>query len=88
MLWRWRITQCMSCRGNCHDNAVAESFFQLLKRERIKKKIYGTREDMIPLCPNWHAMVHRGNESRSLSVDELRQLIEEAKAKRVPVTPL
>lgn len=35
----------MSCRGNCHDNAVAESFFQLLKRERIKKKIYGTREE-------------------------------------------
>ena len=34
----------MSRRGNCHDNAVAESFFQLLKRERIKKKIYGTRE--------------------------------------------
>jgi transposase InsO family protein len=24
----------MSRRGNCHDNAVAESFFQLLKRER------------------------------------------------------
>ncbi|EHP0780193.1 IS3 family transposase, partial [Salmonella enterica] len=23
----------------------AESFFQLLKRERIKKKIYGTREE-------------------------------------------
>jgi len=35
----------MSCRVNCHDNAVAESFFQLLKRERIKKKIYGTREE-------------------------------------------
>lgn len=31
----------MSRHGNCHDNAVAESFFQLLKRERIKKKIYG-----------------------------------------------
>ncbi len=28
----------MSRRGNCHDNAVSESFFQLLKRERIKKK--------------------------------------------------
>jgi putative transposase len=25
----------MSRRGNCHDNAVAESFFQLLKRERV-----------------------------------------------------
>ncbi|WP_124056733.1 IS3 family transposase [Escherichia coli] len=35
----------MSRRGNWHDNAVAESFFQLLKRERIKKKIYGTREE-------------------------------------------
>ncbi|ECI7782127.1 IS3 family transposase [Salmonella enterica subsp. enterica] len=35
----------MSRRGKCHDNAVAESFFQLLKRERIKKKIYGTREE-------------------------------------------
>ncbi|MBN26970.1 MAG: hypothetical protein CL578_18235 [Alteromonadaceae bacterium] len=34
----------MSRRGNCHDNAVAESFFQLLKRERIKKRVYTTRE--------------------------------------------
>ncbi|GIZ18286.1 hypothetical protein TUM12147_16220 [Citrobacter europaeus] len=33
----------MSRRGNCHDNSVAESFFQLLKRERIKKKIHGKR---------------------------------------------
>ena len=35
----------MSRRGNCHDNAVAESFFQLLKRERIRRKTYATRED-------------------------------------------
>jgi len=35
----------MSRRGNCHDNAVAESFFQLLKRERIKRRIYMTREE-------------------------------------------
>lgn len=28
----------MSRRGNCHDNAVAESFFQLLKRERIRRR--------------------------------------------------
>lgn len=34
----------MSRRGNCHDNAVAESFFQLLKRERIKRKTYATRD--------------------------------------------
>lgn len=34
----------MSRRGNCYDNAVAESFFQLLKRERIKQRIYKDRE--------------------------------------------
>lgn len=27
-----------------HDNAVAESFFQLLKRERIRRQIYPTRQ--------------------------------------------
>ena len=35
----------MSRRGNCYDNAVAESFFQLLKRERIRRKTYATRKD-------------------------------------------
>ncbi|NHQ84861.1 IS3 family transposase [Iodobacter sp. HSC-16F04] len=35
----------MSRRGNCHDNAVAESFFQLLKRERIKRQTYRDREE-------------------------------------------
>ena len=35
----------MSRRGNCHDNAVAESFFQLLKRERIKRRTYITRKE-------------------------------------------
>lgn len=35
----------MSRRGNCHDNAVAESFCQLLKRERIRWQVYATRND-------------------------------------------
>lgn len=37
------IKPSMSRRGNCHDNAVAESFFQLLKRERIRRRTYATR---------------------------------------------
>ncbi len=35
----------MSRRGNCHDNAVVESFFNLLKRERIKRRMYKSREE-------------------------------------------
>lgn len=34
----------MSRRGNCWDNAVAESFFSSLKKERVKKRIYRNRE--------------------------------------------
>jgi putative transposase len=35
----------MSRRGNCWDNAVAESFFSSLKKERIKKRIYKDRDE-------------------------------------------
>lgn len=35
----------MSRRGNCHDNAVAETFFSSLKRERIRRRTYKTREE-------------------------------------------
>ena len=34
----------MSRRGNCHDNVARESFFQLLKRERIKRRIYSNHD--------------------------------------------
>lgn len=34
----------MSRKGNCWDNAVAESFFSSLKKERIKKHIYKDRD--------------------------------------------
>jgi putative transposase len=46
---RWckdnRLVPSMSRRGNCWDNAVAESFFSSLKKERIKRHIYATRQD-------------------------------------------
>ncbi|SON58449.1 putative transposase OrfB (plasmid) [Hartmannibacter diazotrophicus] len=35
----------MSRPGSCHDNAVAESFFNLLKRERIRRRTYRTRDE-------------------------------------------
>ena len=46
---RWckdnQLVPSMSRRGNCYDNAVAESFFSNLKKERIKRKIYLTRDE-------------------------------------------
>ena len=39
-----RLEPSMSRKGNCWDNAVAESFFGSLKKERVKKHIYKTRE--------------------------------------------
>ena len=35
----------MSGRGSCYDNAPVESFFSLLKRERIRRQTYATREE-------------------------------------------
>ena len=38
--------QCsMSARGNCYDNAVVESFFGLMKRERVNRTRYLTRDE-------------------------------------------
>ena len=39
------LVSSMSRRGNCHDNAVAESFFSSLKRERIRRRTYKTRDE-------------------------------------------
>ena len=46
---RWckdnHLVPSMSRRGNCWDNAVAESFFSNLKKERIKLRIYASRQE-------------------------------------------
>lgn len=42
-----RLEPSMSRRGNCWDNAVAESFFSSLKKERIKKHIHKDRATAI-----------------------------------------
>lgn len=39
------IQASMSRRGNCHDNAVKESFFSSLKMERIRRKSYACIEE-------------------------------------------
>ena len=43
-LWRYRMRQSMSRKGNCWDNAVAESFFATLKKELVRDQIFETRD--------------------------------------------
>ena len=38
------ISPSMSRRGNCWDNAVAESFFATLKKDRVNRRRYKTRD--------------------------------------------
>ena len=44
-LAKYGIQASMSNTGNCYDNAVAESFFGILKRERVNRTSYRTREE-------------------------------------------
>ncbi|MET0515182.1 MAG: IS3 family transposase [Nitrospiraceae bacterium] len=52
------ITCSMSAVGSCADNAAAESFFGLLKRERVNRRHYRTRAearaDLFDYIERWH----------------------------------
>lgn len=45
LLNEFNIEPSMSRRGNCWDNAVAESFFSNLKKEKIRRIKYKTRDE-------------------------------------------
>jgi putative transposase len=45
MLKRQGMIQSMSRRGNCYDNAVAESFFSSLKNEVVHHRSFKTRDE-------------------------------------------
>jgi putative transposase len=45
LLWRYRMIQSMSRRGNCWDNAPTERFFRSYKVEWMPKEFYSTYEE-------------------------------------------
>lgn len=57
-LRRFRTIQSMSRKGNCWDNAVAESFFSTLKWERVNTKVYTTisqaKLDVFEYIEGWY----------------------------------
>jgi transposase InsO family protein len=44
----------MSRRGNCYENAVAESFFSSLNKDRIRNHVYHTRDKARALFGLYH----------------------------------
>jgi len=76
----------MSRRGNCHDNDVAESFFLSLKRERIRRRTYKTREeaqqDMFDCIETFHNPVRKHVRNGMLSPVEFERQ-QSVKAERV-----
>jgi putative transposase len=64
----------MSRKGNCWDNAVAESFFGSLKKERIKKQIYKNRElaiaDMADYIETFYNRTRRHSHLGGLSSEQ------------------
>lgn len=66
------ITQSMSRKGNCWDNAVAESFFKTLKVERVYQRTYLSRNeakmDLFQYIEGWYntRRIHSSNKQKSI----------------------
>jgi putative transposase len=64
----------LSRKGNCWDNAVAESFFSSLKKERIKKHIYKTRalalNDVADYIDRFYNHTHRHSHLGGMSPEQ------------------
>ena len=69
-----RLEPSMSQNGNCWDNAVAESFIRSLKKERIKKRIYKTRElaqaDLADYIDTFYNQIRRHSHLGGLSPEQ------------------
>ena len=73
-----QLVPSMSRRGNCWDNAVAESFFSSLKKERIKRQIYASRQeaksDVFDYIEGFYNRVRRHSHLDQLSPQPFEQL--------------
>jgi len=61
LMTNFNIEPSMSRRGNCHDNAVAESFFANLKKEKIRRRRYTTRDEAKQAVFNYIELYYNPN---------------------------
>ncbi|MCW5785082.1 MAG: IS3 family transposase, partial [Nitrospirales bacterium] len=75
------ILSSMSGVGNCYDNAVAESFFGLLKWERVRRRNYRTqaeaRTDIFNYIERFYNQQRRHSYSKGLAPGGYAQQISE-----------
>jgi putative transposase len=74
----------MSRRGNCHDNAPVESLFSLLKRERVRRRIYLTKDAARADVFDYIEIFYNPKRRRSSSGDQSPVEFERRFAKRAP----
>ena len=65
MLKTHKMISSMSRKGNCWDNAVAESFFGSLKTERVFFSSYKTREEAKRDIVDYIEMFYNSNRRHS-----------------------
>ena len=66
------ITQSMSRKGNCWDNAVAESFFKTLKAELFYgEKLLGAKETGMKIFDYVHTFYNRKRRHSALKYDSI-----------------
>lgn len=73
------IARSMSRKGNCWDNAVAESFFKTLKTELVYHHNYATRSEaklsIFEYIETFYNTVRRHNHLNNLTITECQNLI-------------
>mgnify|MGYP000163560754 CR=1 FL=1 len=71
------ITRSMSRKGNCWDNAVAESFFSTLKRECMTKNKLATRKEaeiiVFEWIATWYNRFRRHSHLNQMNIFEFEQ---------------
>lgn len=72
------VNQSMSRKGDCWDNAVAESFFKTLKVERVYRNKYDSRRiaenDVFWWIEAWYNRKRKHSKLGMLSIQEFEQL--------------
>lgn len=57
----------MSRQENCHENAVANSFFANLKKEKIRRKRFATRDDAKQAMFNYIELFYNPSRRQTLN---------------------